>query len=230
MTIFFVTGTGTDIGKTYFSCQLITAFRSQGIDVRALKPVISGYTDATVAGSDTGLFLKSLGLGTSEAEIASVSPWRFLAPLSPDVAAEREGQQLKLDDIVAFCRSGARGSSVCLVEGAGGIMSPLGHDFTNIDLAAVLGARSILLAGSYLGAISHALTACEAMRIRQAGPDVIVVMESVDGAMSVDETARSISRFTSVPVFTVARGGSLPEALVNRLALMAVPVPETIRA
>ena len=78
----FVTGTGTDIGKTHVSCGIL---RTR--PVRALKPVMSGYDLLHPAASDAARLLAARGIEPTEAAIAAISPWRFTAPLSPDMAA-----------------------------------------------------------------------------------------------------------------------------------------------
>ena len=106
MSKLFVTATGTEIGKTLVAAALCHEFRAAGRRVRALKPVLSGYDPARLAESDPGILLASLGEAVTEEAVADITPWRFSAPLSPDMAAAREGRRLDLADIVAFCRAG----------------------------------------------------------------------------------------------------------------------------
>ena len=104
MSTLFVTGTGTGIGKTVVTAALCRELRAAGRAVRALKPVLSGYDPAERHESDPGVLLASLGEPVTEEAVAQVAPWRFRAPLSPDMAAAREGRRLDLREIVAFCR------------------------------------------------------------------------------------------------------------------------------
>ena len=87
MTAIAITATGTDVGKTFVACGLITALRAQGRAVDAFKPVLSGFSVAE--GSDAGLLLAALGRPLSEIE--RMSPLRFAAPLAPPSAARAEG-------------------------------------------------------------------------------------------------------------------------------------------
>ena len=82
MTAWFITATGTDIGKTVLTAALCRALRAQGAPVRALKPVISGYAQDEMADSDSGRILASLGVAPTDAAIAAITPWRFKDPLS----------------------------------------------------------------------------------------------------------------------------------------------------
>ena len=102
MTAIFVTGTGTDVGKTFLSAALIRHWRMAGHAVAAFKPVASGFDPATAQASDPGVLLAALGRPISD--IDAISPWRFAAPLSPDMAAAREGRALDFEAIVAFSR------------------------------------------------------------------------------------------------------------------------------
>ena len=97
----------------------------------------------------------------TEEAVAEITPWRFAAPLSPDMAAAREGRRLDLGDIVAYCRA-AHGDPL-LIEGIGGAMVPLNDEHTVLDWIADLGAPALVVTGSYLGTISHTLTTLAAI-------------------------------------------------------------------
>src|SRR6185312_4226156 len=94
-------------------------------------------------------------------EITRISPWRFEAPLSPDMAARREGRAIDFDALVDFTRSTA--SPLTLVEGVGGVMVPLDEQHTTLDWMAAVGFPVMLVTGSYLGTLSHTLTAVGAL-------------------------------------------------------------------
>jgi dethiobiotin synthetase len=197
VTSLFVASSGTGIGKTLVTAALAWQLRQAGRRVRAIKPVISGYTEETKAESDTAVLLASLETPFSAETVAAISPWRFAAPLSPDMAAAREGRALDLDAIVAFCRDSAAGpDDVLLVEGVGGVMVPLTERETVLDWMAALGAPALLVVGSYLGTISHTLTAVAAVRARNIPLAGIVISESETSPVPVPETRDTIQRFT----------------------------------
>jgi dethiobiotin synthetase len=219
MSAYFVTSTGTELGKTYLTCALIEALRRRDILVDAIKPVISGFDPEAAEASDTGLILRALGLPVDEPRIAEISPWRFRAPLSPDMAALRERRSIGLDELVAFCRSAMEvEESISFIEGAGGIMAPLGRDFSNLDLITALDVRVVLVAGTYLGTISHTLTACEALAARGREPWAIVLSESEDSPVAPGETAESIGHFVTAPIYIVPRDATAPDDLVEAMA------------
>ena len=191
----FVTATGTDVGKTYVSAGLIRAGRRAGLVMDALKPVLSGFTVETTAGSDAALLLGALGERVSEAGIARISPWRFLAPLSPDMAAALEGRGLDYPAIVTLCAAAAAGDALTIVEGVGGVMVPLDDRHTVLDLMRALALPLVLVGGTGLGAISHCLTAMEALRGRGLTPALIVLNTTPGSAVPIDDTRRTLARF-----------------------------------
>ena len=217
MTTYFVTATGTEIGKTYVTCGLIAGMRRRNVTVNALKPIISGFNPADAAISDTGLILQALGKPVNDQSIAEISPWRYTAALSPDMAAAREDRPINVDALIAVCASAERPDRTTFIEGAGGIMSPLAPNFTNLDLIDAIDAHVLLVAGTYLGTISHTLTAIEAMKGRNRDPWAIILSESAGSPVSPAETARSIARFSDVPILIVSRNGTPPSELVGLL-------------
>jgi dethiobiotin synthetase len=214
MSACFVTATGTDIGKTFVTRGLIRALRARGRAVAALKPIISGFEPAEAAGSDSGLLLASLGRAATLEAIAEISPWRFAAPLSPDMAAARENRTLDYSALVDYCRAAVAANRDCLmIEGVGGIMSPVDRLHTMLDWMGALELPLILVAGSYLGTISHTLTALDVLARRGLVVAAVVVSESAGSLVRLDETRDAIARFApQVDVVAVPR---LPVATVE---------------
>ena len=206
MTAFFVTATGTDIGKTFVARGLIGHFVACDRQVEALKPVVSGFDEREADGSDPGLLLSALGIDPDADQIARVAPWRFAAPLSPHIAAAREGRAIDIAELVAFSRDAiARRADVLLIEGAGGIMVPLDGSHTVLDWMAELRLPLLLVAGSYLGTISHTLSALDVLDRRALKVAAVVVSETADSPVRLDETVSSIAAFTAAPVIALPR-------------------------
>ncbi len=212
MTAYFITGAGTDVGKTFVACGLIRALKA-----RAIKPVASGFDAENPAASDPGQLLAAMGRPLTPDEIAAVCPWRFAAALSPDMAAACEGKAIDFNAVVEFSRHTHPGETL-LVEGVGGVMVPLDHRHTTLDWMVALGFPVILVGGSYLGAMSHTLSAFEVLRSRGLKIAALVTSESPDSTVSLEETARSIGKFTHplAPV-TMPRDPALQEATFERL-------------
>lgn len=209
MTTLFVTASGTGVGKTFVTARLIRELRAARRAVRALKPVASGFDPARPRDSDTGAILDALGLPLDPPNIDAVSPWRFAAPLSPDMAAAREARAIPFDALVDFCRKPAA-ADVTLIEGIGGVMVPLDGEHTVLDWIAGLRAPVVLVVGSYLGTLSHTLTAAAALERRGCGIAAVVVSESTEQPAPLAETAETIGRFLQPTTIGVLPRGASP--------------------
>jgi dethiobiotin synthetase len=207
MSAIFLTATGTDIGKTFVAVGLIDELKRRGREVAAVKPVLSGFEDWSAPASDAARLLAALELPASDEEIKRIAPWRFRAPVAPDLAARREGRTLDFAALVAYCRAEADAAAgLLIVEGIGGAMVPLDERHTVLDWMAELRFPVVLVAGSYLGTISHTLTALAALRQRRLGVAAVVVSESAESAVPLGDNAASIARFAGdVPVLALPR-------------------------
>jgi dethiobiotin synthetase len=192
MTRFFITAAGTEIGKTYVTCALLRQLKAAGHTCHALKPVVSGFS--ADAQSDPALLLAAMGEDPSPEQIARIAPWRFPDPLSPDMAAARAGRPIDFAALVAFCQ-GAEPPGLRLIEGVGGIMAPINDSKTVRDWIAALGFPAILVVGSYLGSLSHTLTAVAALESTHVPLAGIVVCQSIEEPVPTRESAAVIARF-----------------------------------
>jgi dethiobiotin synthetase len=206
MSAYFVTSTGTDIGKTFVTAGLIRAFRDAGRRVGALKPIVSGFDIATSALSDPGVLLAALEEPVTVEALARLSPWQFAAPLSPDMAAAREGKTVPFDELVKHCREAiAAETGTLFIEGVGGVMVPLDGSHTVLDWMVTLRLPLIVVAGGYLGTISHTLTALDVLARAKLEVAALVINDSGDGAVPLDETAATLGRFIRAPITTLPR-------------------------
>jgi dethiobiotin synthetase len=221
MSAYFVTSTGTDIGKTFVTAGLIGRLREAGAAVDALKPVVSGYDSSVVETSDPAVLLKALGRPVTATEIAAIAPWRFRAPLSPDLAAAREGRAIDFDELIAFSRAAiAKASGTLFIEGVGGIMVPVDSRRTVLDWMAALGIPLVFVVGGYLGTISHTLTALDVLAQRKLAVAAIVVSESERNPVELEETVASIARFAGgAPVIGLPR---LPNGITQHPAFARI--------
>jgi dethiobiotin synthetase len=226
MTSYFVTATGTDIGKTYVSAALLRHWRREERPVAALKPVMSGFDAADVARSDAGQLLMAMDAPMDAAGLNLISPWRFAAPLSPDMAAAREGKSIPYDRLVATCRSVAGmmpEDGRLIVEGVGGVCVPLDDRHTVMDWMRDIELPILLVAGSYLGTISHTLAALAAMKLHGLKPQAIVLNESPLSPVPPEETAASLTRhWRDATVFTLKRNAGMADVAALSAALDAL--------
>ena len=207
----FITASGTGVGKTLVTAALGHQLNNLGRPVQLLKPVLTGYPPS-VAGEipDCDVLLEVLDLPLNDSSRDSISPWRFQAPLSPDMAAAKQGRVIEFDAVCEFCRQPATGT-LQLIEGIGGVMVPLTEQHTVLDWIIALDIPSVLVVGSYLGTISHTLTALGVLNQRSAPLLGIVVSESADGSVSLQDTCATLANFWSGPIVSVPRlTGSKP--------------------
>ncbi len=149
-----VTGTDTDVGKTVLTALLTRRLRAAGVNAVALKPLCSG-------GREDALALHAANEGVLTLD--EVNPWHFRAALAPVLAARREGRGVTLAEVVARVRAVARRFELVLVEGAGGLLSPLGAGFDTRDLIVGLRAVPVIVVPNRLGAVNQARLVWEAL-------------------------------------------------------------------
>jgi dethiobiotin synthetase len=221
----FIAGAGTEIGKTYVTAALTRRLREEGRTVLALKPLASGVPaldDPDFADSDTARLLAAQELALTRANVEACSPWRFAAPLAPDLAAAREGRDLALSELIEWCtarRAQAVSGEVVLIEGVGGLMSPVTPEATGLDWLKALSVPALLVSGSYLGAISHALTAIETLRHRGVRLLGVAVSESLQAPVPVETVAAAITRHSGASTACLARNAECPDTLSRMIGM-----------
>jgi dethiobiotin synthetase len=193
----FVTGTGTDVGKTYVAVALIRHLRQRGCTVRALKPLVTGITSEMTSVSDCAQLLRALDEQVTAATLEAVSPWRYRAPLGPATAAALEGKYVDFNAVAAFTVQALRTPSAqyTLVEGLGGVMVPLDDERTLIDLMCLAAVPVIVVAGTYLGSLSHTLSAVDALSVRGIPIAAVIVNESSESTVKLDQTVSALRPF-----------------------------------
>ena len=151
---FFITGTDTGVGKTLVTALLARCLKENGIRVAALKPIGSGGRD------DARRLHAMLNAALTLDEI---NPWHFRAPIAPLLAARREHQRVGAAEVLAHIRAMQKRFDVLLIEGAGGLLSPIGEDFNSRDLIAALDAAPIIVCPNRLGAVNQVLLTLAAL-------------------------------------------------------------------
>ena len=170
----FVTGTDTNVGKTYVTCLLIRKLRAAGLQVGAYKPVCSGAElDATgnLFWSDIDALRSAAG---SQFPLDLICPQRYRAAVAPNVAAELEGSAVSNELLLTGISAWAKEADSLIIEGAGGVLCPLSNELSVLDLAMRIEAPVIVVAANRLGVISHTRLTVE--RIRDSGLEVAAVI------------------------------------------------------
>jgi len=150
----YVTSSDTGVGKTVVSVLLTRHLLASGVNVRSVKPMGSGGRDDAVA------------LRACQPEVGSldeINPWSFSAPLTPMLAARKRRARIHLKAVRSFLSRAARGREVLLVEGAGGLLSPVGEGFSARELIEALNATPIVVCANRLGVLNQALLVLDAL-------------------------------------------------------------------
>jgi dethiobiotin synthetase len=155
----FVTGTDTGAGKTIVAAALIAAMAAAGEPVRAHKPAVTGLDDPPGAWPRDHELLGAV----SGMRPVQVAPLRYGPAVSPQLAAELAGERVEPQALVEAARA-AGAAGPLIVEGTGGLLSPLAGQYTVCDLAVALGLPVVIAARPGLGTISHSLLTLRAAR------------------------------------------------------------------
>jgi dethiobiotin synthetase len=214
MTGLFVTGTDTAVGKTVVTAAIVAALRARGHDVGVAKPLQSGALAGDATG-DAMLLREWTGVPEPPTEIA---PYSFAAALAPSVAAELEGRVVTLADALDAVESVAANHDAVVVEGAGGLIVPLGPDWTVADLAAALAFPVLIVARAGLGTVNHTALTVRALRALGLAPAGVVLNGPVDE--SSQRNAELIEQLADVRVLgqTPHLDGALDATRVRSLA------------
>ena len=159
---YFLTGTDTEIGKTFITCALLHRARQHGLKAAGIKPVAAG-TDAAGRNEDVERIRAASGV-VLPPEV--VNPYCFAPAIAPHLAAAEAGVAIDFARIAAACSASRQQTDLLIVEGVGGFRVPLGVDRDSADLAVTLGLPVILVVGLRLGCINHALLTAEAIAAR----------------------------------------------------------------
>jgi len=201
----FITGTDTGVGKTAVTTALVRLLLKQGRRVGAYKPAASGAEDgpAGPVWSDAALLAEALAQAFP---LERICPQRFLAPLAPPVAAAEEGTQVDSGLLRTGAEWWADKVDLLLVEGAGGLLSPISDTDLVVDLAGDLGFPLLIVARLGLGTINHTLLTVEAAS-RRGVPVAGVILNETRQAEMVDPACasnpRELARRCPVPILAI---------------------------
>ena len=204
----FVTGTDTEVGKTFVTCALLLALKGQGVKAVGMKPVAAG-TNEHGCNDDVEALIAASG--------ELVDPYLCHPAIAPHIAAIEEGRSIDIDRIVDSFDTLRSLADAVLVEGAGGFCVPLGPHADSADLAEQLGLPVILVVGMRLGCINHALLTQQAIAahgLKLAG----WVANRTDPAMSrFDENLAALTARIKAPLLGVVPSNSTPDLAARLL-------------
>ena len=190
--IALIVGTDTGVGKTWTGCALARALRQSGRRVVTVKPLETGCPGPPAETEDGALLARATGQAAPLHALL-----RFRDPVAPPEAADREGRQIDFEDLVRRVREYAARADIALVEGAGGLLSPLTWERSALDLAQALEARVLLVAADRLGTISHTLMALKLLELNRLEVMGLVLNAPEQPDASTGSNAAAISRLSS---------------------------------
>jgi dethiobiotin synthetase len=159
---YFLTGTDTEIGKTFITCALLYRASLDGLNAAGLKPIAAG-TDTAGLNDDVEAIRAASNV---ELPRETINPYCFKPAVAPHIAAAEAGVDIAFGPIRASCDEARQQADLVIVEGVGGFCVPLGETISAADLAVDLGLPVILVVGMRLGCINHALLTAEAIVAR----------------------------------------------------------------
>jgi dethiobiotin synthetase len=192
----FVTGTGTEVGKTVVAAAIARTFASSGASVAVFKPAVTGLDEG--GEPDHALLRRAAESEQSDEEI---SPYRYGPPASPHLAAELAGEEIAPQKLVSAARAARDSADLLVCEGVGGLLVPLAPNYLVRDLAVDLALPLVIAASPALGTINHTLLTIAAAR--DAGLEVVAVVLTPwpEVPSTVEESNReTISALGDVPV------------------------------
>ena len=192
MTTLLVTGTDTDVGKTWISCLILRSLRQHQLRVGAYKPACSG----AIIAEDGERFWHDVEMLTEacawQGDKQKICPQTFDAAVAPNIAAELEGRHINEQQLASGAKCWEDQADYLLVEGAGGLLCPLSNSKTVADVAVTLAAPIVIVTANKLGMINHTLLTVEVARQRSLHVAAIVVNNATETAA--DESQASNQR------------------------------------
>jgi dethiobiotin synthetase len=204
----FVTGSGTEVGKTVVAAVIARSWADGGARVAVFKPASSGLDQQPATGDRSPLpdhALLRLAARSAQSD-AQIAPYRYGPPVSPHLAAELAGERIEPSLLVRGARAAAAGADRLVCEGVGGLMVPLTLGYLVRDFARALGLPVVIAAGPGLGTINHTLLTIEAARAVGLEVSLVVLTPWPNAPSAVERSNRE-----AIERLGAARVESLPE-------------------
>ncbi len=215
MKTLFVSGSDTEVGKTWISCQILRDLRKNSHRVGAWKPVCSGAVEqhGRLVWEDVRLLAEAIGGDSNNPDlIQRICAQRFEAPVAPNIAARLEGRVVSDETLINGLRAWDGHADLVLAEGAGGLLSPASDGMLVADLAQKLNAPLLLVAANRLGTIHQTLVTVEAAQTR--GLKVIAVVlnqiaEDLDPVLQRANESELKRLLPNIPLLSVPHSGEI---------------------
>ena len=210
---FLVTGTDTDVGKTWFMLKFGELLIEKGIKFHFLKPVESGCEELnnTLMPKDAMKFSE-----LEKVSLDKICKYMFKAYASPPKAAQMENKNIELNDIIKFIENNKyNNSSFNIVEGCGGFFSPIANKKLTADLAVQLNLPIILVVKNTLGCINHTLLSIQS--IKNLGLEIkFIVLNNISKNTPLDNF-EELSNYTDIPIFKLGYNENLSPIVLETI-------------
>ena len=194
----FITATDTDIGKTYVCAGLAHSLKKLDIDVGIMKPFACGVKQKTGFSSNDLTILSKAAMVNDAEEL--LNPFFFPIPASPYTAAKNFGVKIDINYLMKCFRKLDKIHDVMLVEGIGGIMTPILKDYAIIDLIKDLEANTIIVTSSKIGTINHTIMTCNMCKNMKIPVKGLIINNFDSTGYPVSNLERDLSALTDLPV------------------------------
>ena len=194
----FVTATDTDIGKTYVCAGLAYALKKSGIDVGIMKPFACGVKQKIGFSSNDLTILTNAAMVDDAEDI--INPFFYPIPASPYTAAKNLGVKIDIKHVIKCFRKLDKIHDIMLVEGIGGIMTPILKDYAIIDLIKDLMANTIIVTSSKIGTVNHTVLTCNMCKNMNIPIKGLIINNFDSTGYPIPELERDLSALTDLPV------------------------------
>jgi len=213
----FITGTNTEVGKTFVTCEMLKHLVKSKKSTAAFKPIETGCTknNKILQPNDSKLFYKVLGKTLS---LDLINPYRFIPPISPNRAIRLAKENITLND---YCDklNLLNTHDYILIEGAGGICSPLSCDGLNIDFAKKVKMDSILIARDEIGVINNVILSINTFIKYKLNLKAIVLNRINTKQPCGMDNVKELRSFTNIPIIQIIKGRPSERAVKKLLNL-----------
>lgn len=206
---YFVTGSDTDVGKTYIACDIVRQLRRRGVDIETRKPVESGCALSTADNPVTHDSLALQQANDHRESIERITPYRFRAAIAPHRAARLENQEIHIEQLIDAC-SLDHAEHRLIVEGAGGFYSPLAENGLNADLASALQLPVIIVVNDRLGAVNQSLMTLQAVESRQLSVAAVILNQVEPVTDAALDNLAELKSHCDHALYGCVHDGSLP--------------------
>jgi dethiobiotin synthetase len=198
---YFITGTDTDVGKTWITAGIASALKKMGIDIGIMKPFAAGTNQKVgFKSEDTEILAKAAQIDDSE---QLINPQFFPIPASPYTASESLGVKVDVDLVLQNFKKLLKIHEMMLVEGMGGILTPILKDYFVTNLIKDMGLDVIVVTRSRIGTINHTLLTCKMCTIYGLRVHGIIINNFDVNGYSINELKRDLEKLTGIPVLGV---------------------------